>query len=221
MTRTIAILRPAPGNADTAARVRAAGLTLISLPLFETRPLPWSARDPARFDGLLLTSANAIRHGGVPLAAWRHLPVLAVGAATAEAARNAGFTIAMTGASDVATLIDGDHGFTRLLWLAGRERTQLEHPVLSAVIPVYASDALTPDLTPITDTVVLLHSTRAALHLAALIDRHGIDRARIRIAAISRKVVDAAGTGWAAITVADVPNDDALIAAARTLAIDP
>ncbi len=204
--------------------MRAAGLTPLSLVLFETVPLPWTAPDPAGFDGLLLTSANAIRHGGAQLAALRHLPVLAIGAATAHAARNAGFTVTATGTSDVAALIDGNHGFTKLLWVAGRERTPLIHPMLRETVAVYASDALTPDsasLHLISGTVALLHSTRAATRFADLLDRHRIGRAQVRIAAISRKVVDAAGTGWAAIAVADAPDDDALIAAARTLAIDP
>jgi uroporphyrinogen-III synthase len=37
MTRSLAVLRPEPGNAATAARIEARGLTAIRLPLFEMR----------------------------------------------------------------------------------------------------------------------------------------------------------------------------------------
>jgi uroporphyrinogen-III synthase len=34
------------------------------MPLFAIVPLDWTAPDPAQFDGLVLTSANAVRHAG-------------------------------------------------------------------------------------------------------------------------------------------------------------
>ncbi|MEG3181706.1 uroporphyrinogen-III synthase [Sphingomonas sp. LT1P40] len=224
MTRRIAILRPEPGNASTTQRVRDAGLEALPLPLFTMRPLDWTPPDPARFDGLLLTSANALLHGGAGLAALRALPVLAVGPTTADAARAAGFDVTLTGDSDVATLLREATGDTRLLWLAGRERTAFDHPALAATIAAYASDAQTitaADATLLHDSVALVHSSRAARQLAAELDRHAIPRGTVRIAAISPKVVEAAGSGWGAIAAAATPDDDALIAAAHRLAIDP
>ena len=64
MTRPIAVLRPEPGNAATADRIAALGLAAIRLPLFEVRALDWAPPDPAGFDALLLTSANAPRLAG-------------------------------------------------------------------------------------------------------------------------------------------------------------
>ena len=224
MNRRIAILRPEPGNAATAARVRDAGLEPLPLPLFAVHPLDWVPSDPTDFNGLLFTSANAIRHGGAGLASLRNLPVLAVGSATADAARAAGFTVAQTGSTDVADLLHSAPDFTRLLWLAGQDRTAIEHSALAAAIPVYASDpiALTPaDAAPLAGSVALIHSARAGLQLSAELARHAISPAAVRIAAISRKAAIAAGPGWDAIAIADTPNDDALIAAARALAIDP
>lgn len=221
MTRKIAILRPEPGNAVTVMRVRDAGLVPIALPRFALKPLAWTAPDPGPFDALLLTSANAMRLGGEALQRLTTLPVLAVGAATATAARDMGFTVAVTGDEDVATLLAGNHPFQRLLWLAGRERTAIDHPAIAETIPVYASDAqpLTPnDATELYDSVALLHSTRAAIALAGEVDRHGIPRARLRIAAISAKVAAAAGDGWDRVAIADRPDDSALIATARALA---
>lgn len=224
MTRCVAILRPEPGNAATAARVRDAGLDPLSLPLFETRPIGWAVPQPAAFDALLLTSANAVRHGGAGLAKLRGLPVLAVGAATAVAALAAGFAVARQGSGGVTELLDSARGFTRLLWLAGDVRTAIEHPALAEVISIYASDPIllsAADAAALRGSVALVHSARAAERLALEAERHGIPRAAVRIAAISRNAADAAGGGWDAVAIAAAPDDEALIDAARPLAIDP
>ena len=224
MNRRVAILRPEPGNAVTMARAGHAGLDPLSLPLFTVRPSDWTSPDASAFDGLLLTSANALRHGGPGLAAFRHLPVLAVGSATAEAARAAGFTVAHTGSTDVADLLRDTDGSGRLLWLTGRERTAIEHPAIAAAVPVYASDPIplaAADAAMLAGSVALIHSARAAIQLTAILDHHAIPRSTVRIAAISRKAAVAAGPGWGAVAIATAPNDDALIAAAKPLAIDP
>lgn len=224
MSRRVAILRPEPGNAATAARLRDAGLDPLLLPLFEVRPLDWTPPDAAGFDGLLLTSANAVRHGGAGLAVLKALPVLAVGDATAAAARAAGFAVTQSGSADVAALLHDAPGFARLLWLAGHDRTAIAHPALAAAIPVYASDPLVlaaADAALLEGSVALIHSARAGAQLAAEIARHGIPRSTIRIAAISDTAAGAAGPGWAATGIAATADDAALIAAARPLAIDP
>ena len=93
MTRPIAVLRPEPGNAATVTRVTAAGWRAIALPLFVVRPLAWTAPDPSDFDGVLFTSANAVRHGGEELSQLTGLPAFAVGENSAQAARGAGFDV--------------------------------------------------------------------------------------------------------------------------------
>ena len=55
--------------------------------------------------GCLLTSANAVRCGGEQLHSLRGLKAYAVGEATAEAAREAGFDIAATGDAGVDRLL--------------------------------------------------------------------------------------------------------------------
>lgn len=47
-----------------------------------------------------------------------------------------------------------------------------------------------------------------------------MSRADVRLAVISGAVEAAAGEGWAAIAVAETPDDAALVAVAATLAID-
>ena len=95
--RPIVVLRPEPGASETAARARQLGLDAIAIPLFRVEPLDWTVPDPSALDGLLLTSANAVRHSGRRLEELRGLPVYAVGQATAAAARRAGCEIAQTG----------------------------------------------------------------------------------------------------------------------------
>ncbi|MBN8809100.1 MAG: uroporphyrinogen-III synthase [Sphingomonas sp.] len=223
MSRAVAVLRPEPGNAATIARLDAIGLATIRLPLFEVRALDWAPSDPSVFDALILTSANAVRFGGAGLAELRDLPVHAVGATTAAAAREAGFTIAVTGDADAAALVDrmAAIGVRRALLLAGRERKLDAGGIVAQAEAVYASEPL--PVAPATvarldGAVALLHSARAASRLAELIDAAAIDRAALRLAAISRAVADAAGPGWADIATADVPTDDALVACAAALA---
>lgn len=220
MSRAVAVLRPEPGNAATVARVEAAGLTAIRLPLFAVHALEWTAPDPAAFDALILTSANAPRLAGVKLNAFAHLPVFAVGPATATTACARGLTVAETGERDGAELVAtmAARGFSRALLLAGREHALHDGGIVAQTIAVYAADPLPVDATAIdrlADSVALLHSARAARRFAEIV---GPARASIRIAAISPAVADAAGPGWADIAAAPSPNDDALIALARRLA---
>lgn len=207
MIRRLAVLRPEPGNAATAARIAALGHRVVRLPLFEVRAVSWDAPDPAAYDSLLLTSANAVRHGGDGLASLLAIPVHAVGEATAEAARAAGFTVVAVGDAGVEAMQPPG----RVLRLVGRE-----HRGVGAgnAIVVYASEALQPDVSALRGSIALVHSPRAARALAALVD----DRADITIAAISAAAAQAAGTGWSAIGVADRPTDAALIALASALA---
>jgi uroporphyrinogen-III synthase len=211
MIRALAVLRPEPGNAATAARIESEGLRVVRLPLFAVTPVAWRAPDPAQYDGLLITSANAIRHGGPALEQLRDVPVFAVGDATAAAARAAGFTVAAVGDGGVGA-IAAQAGGRRLLHLAGRDRAGRESE--AEVLIVYASDPVPVDPTPLLDSAALVHSARAGKRLAEIAP----DRSRIAIAAISRAAADAAGPGWRALTVADSPSDSALIAAARRLA---
>src|SRR3546814_5342631 len=81
------ILRPEPGASMTAGRATALGLQPVCYPLFQVRPCVWDAPDPAEFDAIMLTSANALLHGGPQLDRFKHLPAFAVGEATGEADR--------------------------------------------------------------------------------------------------------------------------------------
>lgn len=206
MTRLL-ILRPQPGADETAARARKMGFDVLVHPLFLVRPLAWEAPDPALFDAILMTSANAARHGGPQLDALRHLPVHAVGAVTARAARDAGFATVIAGTDDGAAALAGIAG-KRVLHLAGREH--IAYPGVTTRL-LYAADE-TAEPPPGTD-IALLHSPRAARLYARCVP----DRASTAIVTMSRKVASAAGPGWRSVAVAENPTDESLLAAAARL----
>lgn len=219
------VLRPDPGAGLTAQRARAAGFDPIVAPLFTVGPVAWDAPDPAGYDAVLLTSANAARHGGTALARYAALPVRAVGPATADAARAAGFTSIAAGDGDGAAAIAqaAADGHRRLIHLAGREHKPLVHPgLLVERRIVYAADpaAALPDTArrALADgAIALLHSPRAAALFRTLAEAAGLAAADIAIAAISPAALAAAGGGWRAAAAADRPDDAALLAAAARL----
>jgi uroporphyrinogen-III synthase len=225
VSRALLVLRPEPGASATAARAAALGLTPVVAPLFSVAPLPWSAPPPSSFDALLLTSANAVRHGGPQLARYAALPVYAVGAGTAAAAQAAGLTNVIAGDSDGAAMVAraaGD-GVRRLLHLSGREHRASEHEGVTVerriVYAAHAADAL-PDAAHAAlaaGAVALLHSPRAAATFRALVIAAGLAPRAIRIAAISPAALAAAGDGWEASAGAASVGDDALLAAAARL----
>lgn len=208
------LLRPEPGLSASLARIRALGLDAVPCPLFRVEAVDWSAPDPACFNGLLLTSANALRHGGPELGQLTSLPVHAVGAATASAARELGFTVASVGSADVAALCRQLPPGLRLLHLCGEDRRALPQDCTAEQVTVYRSMPIAdPGLPPLAGLVAAVHSPRAAARLAELVG----DRARTIIVAISEAAAGAAGTGWQQVSVAPEPSDASLLALAARL----
>jgi len=217
--RRLVVLRPEPGASATVSRAHELGLEAIAVPLFEIEPLDWEAPDPAEFNGLLLTSANAVRFGGGQLDSLRHLPVYAVGEATAEAAREAGLVVAVTGGAGVDALLAGIELHLSLLHLSGEDQRAPAAPnqQITSVVVYRARPVEAPDLGGIEGNVALIHSPRAGSRLAELVP----DRQSVAIAAISVPAAEAAGSGWEAVEVAERPTDDALLALAARLCNKP
>ena len=215
MTRVL-VLRPEPGASATVKRARERGLDAVALPLFEIEPVAWEAPQARGFDGLLLTSANAVRCGGERLKDLRALPVYAVGEATAQAARDAGFDVAATGDGGVDRLLGSINPELRLLHLAGADRmipgNARQEIVSIAVYRAKPADAVY--LGDAANSIALIHSPRAARRFAELM---APDKASVTIAAISGDAAEAAGAGWARVEVADAPNDEALLALTERL----
>ena len=213
------VLRPEPGASATAERARALGLDPAVVSLFEVEPVSWEVPAPSGFDGLLLTSANAVRQAGEKLETLRGLKTYAVGETTAEAARDAGFDIAGTGDAGVERLLGSTEADLRLLHLCGADRTTVEG-TRQAITPlvVYRSKAIdSPDLSHAQGSVGLIHSPRAARRFSELIN----DRSSISIVAISEAAARAAGDGWKRVVIADQPSDEALLALAARLCNKP
>jgi uroporphyrinogen-III synthase len=215
------VIRPQPGADATVAAARALGLDARSFPLFLVEPVDWEAPDPADIDGLLIGSANALRHSGPALAMFRDKPAHAVGRATAAACRAAGLTVAVTGSGGLDRVLADIPGPARLLRLAGREHVALTPPPGVELVEriVYASNPV-PFPKRLAEllrepAVVMLHSATAASHFAAECDRLGLDRTRISLATIGSRVTAACGSGWAGIATAAMPDDAALLAQAR------
>lgn len=217
--RPVLVLRPEPGASATIERARERGLSGIALPLFEIEAMDWAAPDPAGFDGLVLTSANAVRCAGEQLDALRGLPAYTVGEATAEAARKAGFSIAATGDAGVDRLLASIDPELRLLHLCGEDRRAPERPrqSITPIVVYRATPIEAPDLSAAEDAVALIHSPRAGRRFAELV-RH---RGTIAIAAISPAAANAVGSGWQTVEVADESTDDALLAVAARLCNNP
>lgn len=220
----VLVTRPQPAAALTAAALAAHGDDVLVAPLLATARRRWQP-PVVPPQALLITSANAVRHGG-DLAAWHALPVFAVGAATAAALRAAGFADVRAGTADGAAALAAAHaaGVTRLLHLAGADRIPLTPPpglscetrtVYAArrarALPAAARRALAAGAID----VVLLYSPRSAAVFATLAARAGLARGGIALAALSANVAAAAGAGWRRIETAVTPDEAALFAAAR------
>jgi uroporphyrinogen-III synthase len=221
--RRLVILRPEPGASATAERAGAMGLEPVAMPLFTVEPVDWAAPDPGGFDALLLTSANAVRHGGEGLLSLRQLPVYAVGEATAAAAREAGFDVAASGEAGVERLLGSIPPDLRLLHLCGEHRIEPHASQAITAVPVYRSNALPmpEDLGAIEGQVAAVHSPRAGQRLSELADQAGIDRSTVRIAAISEAAASGAGIGWERCEAAATPDEAALLALAARLCDNP
>lgn len=215
----VVVIRPEPGNAATVAAARALGLDARAYPLFDMAPAPWTVPDPAPYRALLAGSANVFRLGGAGLARLKHLPVHAVGAVTAEAARAAGFAVEAIGEGGLqpmaSALAPG-----RYLRLAGEKRVPLALPEGVEVddVVVYAAAGLPMPAalvrTLAEPAIILLHSGEAAAHFTAESARVGVARARIALACLAPRIGLMAGLGWQHIEIAETRSDQAVLALA-------
>jgi uroporphyrinogen-III synthase len=212
--KRLVVLRPPARAGATLARIAESGGVGMNLPLFALEPLAWDAPDPAGYDALALTSANAVSFAGPQLTSLAPLPAWTVGEATADAARKAGLDIAHIGASDAAALFVAmaAGGIGRAVWLAGEDHRPAPPAPELMIAETYRAIPLDIDPARLADAVVLLHSPRAAARLADITPSPL--RARIDLAAISPAAAAAAGPGWASVATAAQPTDTALVTAA-------
>lgn len=223
MTVRVAVTRAAPDADATAARLRALGAEPIVAPLLTIVPCGYDT-NVEDAQALIFTSAAGVR--AFPDARnQRARIVLAVGDATAAAARDAGFIDVRSAEGDVAKLaalakatldpsggklihIGGEHvagDLSAELIQAGFtiERRTAYAAVAVAALPAALHDPL---------DVVLFHSARAA----ETMHRLGAPQAEARTAAcLSEAVAKAAAQSpWKRIVVAPAPREEALLRAA-------
>lgn len=223
MSQQLIILRPEPAASQTLARAKAVGLDAVCHPLFETVAVAWDAPDAEMFTAVMMTSANACLFAGAVLKQYLHLPLFAVGEATAKAATEAGFLSVVSGESDVARLLAhiATLGKHRLLHLSGEDVTsfdpigiEIERRIVYKAQPLAPSPALVAALKM--GGVTMIHSPRAGSRLAEIVDHSGLSRAEISLVAISAAAADASGEGWARVAVAH-PRDGAMLERAAEL----
>ena len=201
--KTLFLFRPEPGWSVSSKTALDMGLDVSGAPLFTVEPVDWEVPDPEQFDGLLVGSANVFRHGGKQIDRLTKLPVHAVGDATADAARNAGFLIGRTGRGE-------DRVTLRL-----PEKIRMETKIVYRAVPQSMTD---DDIARLrTGGVVAVHSGAAAERLQVEFDRHDMDRSQVDLAVIGPRVAEMAGEGWRSVEIADAPGDSELLALARAL----
>jgi uroporphyrinogen-III synthase len=230
MTLRVAVLRPEPGAHRTADHLRDMGLDPVVAPLFTIEPVISTPSSNTPPDALMITSANAVRHGAANIRQYPNLPIYAVGPATARALREVTdqpIHLAPEGNGQSLIALAQTHHIHHLLHLCGAEvrpldpmglsiDRQIVYRATSSSAPAHQlSDALItawPDL-----NLILLHSPRAGALLDQLAMDKGLKRGHITIIAISAATAAAAGTGWNAMKISQQPDDHGMLAVVRQL----
>lgn len=235
MTRCVLVTRPEPGASATAEALRKAGFDPVIASLTDILPLPVDDRiDIGKVDAVAVTSANAIRHAPQQLLArLAELPLFAVGDATAEAARCAGFREVVTGQGDAARLaplvLERLRAGSTVLYLCGRlRRPDFEQAlqfgnVKTVALETYDTHRRTSESGLAKDFqaasplfAVLVHSSEASSALRPLILEPAVTRlfAETFLVAISARAAAPLGKVFAGrILVALEPTDAAMISA--------
>ncbi|HXL12583.1 MAG TPA: uroporphyrinogen-III synthase [Bradyrhizobium sp.] len=104
----VLVTRPHPDDEHTALALRARGFDVLRAPMLRFEPLAFRDDDEARYDAVLVTSANALRGLEPQLSGHRllKLPLFTVGEHTASVARQMGFENVIAADGDAARLRD-------------------------------------------------------------------------------------------------------------------
>jgi uroporphyrinogen-III synthase len=184
--KKIWITRAQPAAEATAERVRALGHEAVVAPLLTVRDLDGVDIDLTGAAALAFTSANGVR-AFAEKSGERGLKVFAVGAATAQAARQAGFRSVLSADGDVTALahaLAGRRGELKgavvhagaaepagdLVGELTGQGVEARRLALYETTPADLSETQTRSL--VKSDVVLLHSPRAARALARLLRAH-------------------------------------------------
>ena len=218
------ITRAQPGAEATAARVRALGHAPFVAPLLAVRMVEDPQIDLEGVKALAFTSANGLR-AFAQACADRSLQVFAVGAATAQAAREVGFRRVLSADGDVAALAEGiaarrneiggvvlHPGAAELAGdLAGalaRAGVEVRALTLYDTAPAVLEPDQVAELGEV--DVALVHSAKGAQALAAVLAVH--PQPRLKVLGLSKAVLaPLADTPLAGLTSAPFPLEAALL----------
>ena len=194
------ITRAQPGADGTAERVRALGHEAVVAPLLAVQALNDVRLDLSDVAALAFTSANGVR-AFADRSAERALKVFAVGLATAQAARKAGFRAVLSADGDVNALVQGIAARAKELKgvvlhpgavdLAGDLTGDLEkRGVVARRLALYESTPIAVEdaASLVACDAVLVHSPKGATALARILKTHpapglrafGLSRAVLR-----------------------------------------
>jgi uroporphyrinogen-III synthase len=226
----VLITRPEPGAGETAHRIAAMKLRPVLAPLLSIRHVPAHLPEPASLQAVLAASANAV----AALPPSHHaLPLLAVGNATADRAREAGFTNVTSAGGDATDLVAlalrvCDPGGPAVLLAAGRRQgerlaqdlRQRGFRVLRRTVYEAAPAATLPEPAR---RALAEGSLRAALFFSAETARTFVDLVGAAGLVGELRGVDALAIGrpaaaaleglpWRHVRVAIEPNQEAMLA---------
>lgn len=227
------VFRPRHDAERTARAIAEHGFEPVVAPLFEVVRLPGEAPEGI-FDAIVVTSGNAVPMLADGPAAWRDLPIFAVGARTATKVREAGLDDARSADGDRNDLIELIRRTlpapAKLLMIAGRDRKEdvpdrlREAGYDVALWTAYAAEAV-PALPAETqaalqqgkgDDAAMHYSARGARTFIALTQAAGVaDKAleltHVVISAAAAEPLIAAGAST--VLVAEHPEEPGMLAA--------
>ncbi len=234
----VLVTRPEEASLRTAKRLETMGHRPIVLPLMRAEHHPDDVLEALRhpYAAMAITSAEAVRvlqSLGQKIRPYLEVPILAVGEATAMAARHAGFTAveAAEGTASSMIALFGERlrqmtSHHPLLYVAGFPRTatfeagltDLEIPFLTVegyrMLPLPVDEAiLSAALQPMPVDAVLLYSSATAKRFFELpLTKQSLDVLRhTRILCLSENVAHVVPAPLQdAVVVADRPDEDSL-----------
>lgn len=222
------VTRAEPGASRTAERVRQLGFSALVAPLLAIRPLPPGTLPLGGAGALAFTSPNGVKAFSEAYrdrADARRLTAFAVGDATADAARAAGFAVVLSSGADAAALVElilkayWEKPWTGTVLHLGAQKPAfdlagalLAHGVRANTAALYTVVAAEPPSWLGREAVdlVLVHSPRAAFRL---LDLHRPPLlSRTRLLCISEAAARPLRARFPTVEAASAPTEKALLA---------
>lgn len=181
MVELVLITRTEPGASRLAGQLQSQGYETIKSPLLEIRQRPLPPVNTEGMQALLITSRHALAASD----AYKHLPLLVVGSATAEAAKAQGFNVMLCApdATQLTTEISSELNPSAgtVLYLSGNCISMdfphtlpdftFQHEVVYDAMPLPLSEEACAALKQETITDILLMSAHTARNFCADLQR--------------------------------------------------